>query len=190
MLSISQLAVISFFFWLNSLGEPRPHCWDIEITLRHSTRRVIGPQQRTLLDNTQHSQETDINTPSWIRTLNPSKQAAADPRLRPHGHWDRHSHATTLPYTCLTQAVKRSSLNNENWSTSEVTSRTSWIWRAVMTGWYVMIWLESVVINFKDETEEDHKARRQGNCFSDQVHWPKLLEYEAGMLTSLRRCSV
>jgi hypothetical protein len=24
-----------------------------------------------------------------IRTHDPSKRAAADPRLRPHGHWDR-----------------------------------------------------------------------------------------------------
>jgi len=24
-----------------------------------------------------------------IRTHNPSKRAAADPRFRPHGHWDR-----------------------------------------------------------------------------------------------------
>jgi hypothetical protein len=27
----------------------------------------------------------------WIRTRNPSKRSAADPRLRPLGHWDRHS---------------------------------------------------------------------------------------------------
>jgi len=27
--------------------------------------------------------------PRVIRTLNPSKQAAADPHLRPRGHWDR-----------------------------------------------------------------------------------------------------
>ena len=25
-----------------------------------------------------------------IRTRNPSKRTAADPRLGPHGHWDRH----------------------------------------------------------------------------------------------------
>ena len=30
-----------------------------------------------------------INAPGGIRTLNPSKQAAADPHLRPRGHWDR-----------------------------------------------------------------------------------------------------
>jgi hypothetical protein len=45
--------------------------------------------QRPLPDNTQHSQETDIHALVGIRTHNPSKRAAADPRLRPRGHWDR-----------------------------------------------------------------------------------------------------
>jgi len=29
--------------------------------------------------------------PSRNRTCNPSKRAAADPHLRPHGHWGRHT---------------------------------------------------------------------------------------------------
>ena len=37
-----------------------------------------------------NSQETDIHTPVGIRTNNPSKRAAAYPRLRPRGYWDRH----------------------------------------------------------------------------------------------------
>jgi len=60
-------------------------------TLRHTTLgigRVLRPTQRPLTDNTQHSQETDIHAPSWIRTHNASKQAASDPRLRPRGDWD------------------------------------------------------------------------------------------------------
>jgi hypothetical protein len=32
---------------------------------------------------------TDIHAPCGIRTHNPSKRAAEDPRLRPRGHWDR-----------------------------------------------------------------------------------------------------
>ena len=40
-------------------------------------------------DNTQHSQETDIHAPGGIRTHDPSKRAAVDRRLRPHGHGDR-----------------------------------------------------------------------------------------------------
>ena len=40
-------------------------------------------------DNTQHSQQTDIHAPGGIWTHNLSRQAAADLRLRPHGHWDQ-----------------------------------------------------------------------------------------------------
>jgi hypothetical protein len=50
---------------------------------------MISPMQRPLPDNTQHSQETDIHTPSEIRINNPNKRAAADPHVRPRGHWDR-----------------------------------------------------------------------------------------------------
>jgi hypothetical protein len=32
---------------------------------------------------------TNIHAPGGIRTRNPSKQSAADPRLRPLGHWNR-----------------------------------------------------------------------------------------------------
>jgi hypothetical protein len=34
----------------------------------------------------QHPQKTDIRAPGGVRTHNPSKGAAADPRLRPRGH--------------------------------------------------------------------------------------------------------
>jgi hypothetical protein len=40
--------------------------------------RLIGPKQRPLPDNTQHSRETHIHPSGEIRTCNPSKQAAAD----------------------------------------------------------------------------------------------------------------
>jgi hypothetical protein len=51
---------------------------------------VIIPSQEPLLDNTQHSQETNIHAPCRFRTRSPSKRAATDPRLRPRCHWDRH----------------------------------------------------------------------------------------------------
>ena len=41
------------------------------------------------LTNTQHSQQTNIHVLGGTRTRNPSKRVAADPRLRPLGHWDR-----------------------------------------------------------------------------------------------------
>jgi len=84
-----------FFSWLDSPSGPRHPVWGFLITLSQwtlwdSSGRVIGPSQGSLPDNTQHSQETDGRDPRGIRTHNPSKRAAADPRLRPHGHWDRH----------------------------------------------------------------------------------------------------
>ena len=61
----------------------------------HHTRwdcpgRVIGPTQRPLPDNTQHSKETNIHYPAGIRTHNPSQRVAVDHRLRSRGPWDRH----------------------------------------------------------------------------------------------------
>jgi hypothetical protein len=44
---------------------------------------MISPTQRPLSDNTEHSQQTDIHASGGIRIPNPSKRAAADPRLRP-----------------------------------------------------------------------------------------------------------
>jgi hypothetical protein len=63
-------------------------------TQTHHTRydssgRVISPLQRPLPDNIQHSHETDIHAFGGIRTHDPSKRAAANPSLRPRGHWDR-----------------------------------------------------------------------------------------------------
>ena len=48
----------------------------------------------SLLCNTNN---TNIQAPGKIRTRNPSKQAATDPRLRPLGYWDRHW-ATSAPW--------------------------------------------------------------------------------------------
>lgn len=42
-----------------------------------------------LPDNIQHLHETDIYAPGGIRTYNPNKRAATNPRLRLRGHWDR-----------------------------------------------------------------------------------------------------
>jgi len=48
-----------------------------------SSGPVISPTRISLPDNTQ---QTDIQAPGGIRTRNPSKQAAVDPRLRLRGH--------------------------------------------------------------------------------------------------------
>ena len=66
-----------------------------------SSGRVISPSHRLLPDNTQHSQQTDIRAPGWIRTHNLSRRAAADPRLRPRSHRDR-----KLRLFCLTKILR------------------------------------------------------------------------------------
>ena len=78
-------------------GPGPPHYRGFMITLRHMTfsrtdmdewtsyQPIAGP----VPDNTQFSQDTDIPAPGGIRTRNPSKRAAADPRLRPRGSWVR-----------------------------------------------------------------------------------------------------
>jgi len=45
--------------------------------------------ERRLPGNTPQSQQTVTRVPIGIRTRNPSKRVAEDPRLRPSGHWDR-----------------------------------------------------------------------------------------------------
>jgi hypothetical protein len=48
----------------------------------HSSGRVISPSQRSLLNNMQHSQETDIHAHGGIRTCSPNKWTAADARRK------------------------------------------------------------------------------------------------------------
>jgi hypothetical protein len=43
---------------------------------------VIGSSQGLLRDNTQRSPNTHMHAPGWIRTRNPSKRVALDPRPR------------------------------------------------------------------------------------------------------------
>ena len=57
---------------------------------------------RPLPDNTQHSQQTDINALCEIRTHNPSKRAASDLRFRPRGHWHRRpSFCCPQSFSCI-----------------------------------------------------------------------------------------
>ena len=65
--------------------------------------------QRFLIDNTQLSQETNIHAVGGIRTCNPNKRAAADPRLRPHSHWARR-----LPY-CYHAVIPAWNLEHRSW---------------------------------------------------------------------------
>jgi len=79
--------------WHYALSHTRAHSHTRTLThtLTHTQSvglfgKRIGPKQRPRPDNTQHSQETDTHVLAGMRTRNPSKRAATDPRLRPSGH--------------------------------------------------------------------------------------------------------
>ena len=57
---------------------------------------MISPSQRPLPDNTQQSQQTNIQALGGIRAHELSGRAAVDLRFRPRGHWDRQ--LPSLPY--------------------------------------------------------------------------------------------
>jgi hypothetical protein len=65
------------------------------ITLRHTPQSVgfLWTRDRPVAETStcqhKHSQETNIQAPSGIRTHDPSKRSTADPRFRPRGQWDR-----------------------------------------------------------------------------------------------------
>jgi len=89
--------VIAYFFfepWCNSPSGPRPpHYRGFTSTLRHTTLSKTPLEKWSvwlLLDNTQHSQETNIHVPGRIWTHSTNKWAAAHSCLRTHGHRDRH----------------------------------------------------------------------------------------------------
>ena len=88
---------IQFLPWRHSPSGPRPpHCRGFIITLRHTTlsRTPLDwwSARRRDLYMTTHNTHKRLTSmpPGGIRNHNASKRAAADPRLRPHGHYDRH----------------------------------------------------------------------------------------------------
>jgi len=89
--------VTCFFFFsscLDSLIGPRPLLWGSSIILRHTAlgRTPLderSARRRDLYLTTHNTHKTNIPAASGIRTRNLSKRAAADPRLRPRGHWDK-----------------------------------------------------------------------------------------------------
>jgi hypothetical protein len=73
---------------LVSSGRGFPNYSQTHHSRQDFSARGIGPSQRPLPDNTQLSQQTIIHAPCGIRTRNPSKRAAADPRLRTLAYWE------------------------------------------------------------------------------------------------------
>jgi hypothetical protein len=88
--------------WFESPSWPTPPRQGFEITHNDapqsvsSSGRVISSTQRPLPVNTQHSHETDFHDSDGIRTHNPRKRTAADPRLRPRGNCDQHAYHLRL----------------------------------------------------------------------------------------------
>ena len=98
--TINSIASILFFISLWRCDPTRVMASSFLRFLDHTQRRTIVG--RTAMDDwsarrrdlstwqyTQHSQQTNIHAPGGIRTHDPSRRAAADPRLRPRGLWDR-----------------------------------------------------------------------------------------------------
>jgi len=93
-----------FSSWLDSpCGSRPPLCLVFEITLRHTTlsRTPLEGSLTPFPDYAQHSQETGFHVPGGTRTRSPSKRAAADPHLRPHGHW----HQPLLTYRIVNHSL-------------------------------------------------------------------------------------
>jgi hypothetical protein len=66
-----------------------PHYRGFMITLRYTTLGKIALDEWSARSRDLYLTTHKIH-PGGIRTHNRSKRAAADPRLRPRGHWDRH----------------------------------------------------------------------------------------------------
>jgi hypothetical protein len=74
-------------------------------------------RQRPLSYNAQHSQEIHVHVPGGIRTSNPSKQAAADPRLRPLSR-----------YKSLTEDIQNTNPCLTDCCCCRLCTRHEWVW--------------------------------------------------------------
>jgi len=88
--------LITCFSWLeSSIGPGTFHYQaslsnsDTHHTLWNSSGRMIGPPLRLLPNNTQHTKATDNHNPDGILNRNLNMRAAAGPRHRSPGYWNR-----------------------------------------------------------------------------------------------------
>jgi hypothetical protein len=81
-LSVKMLKIVLFSVVWFCCSEPVDH--------RPLSVRLLWTRDRPVTETStlQHLQQTNIHAPGGIRTRNPSRRAAADPRLRQLGHWD------------------------------------------------------------------------------------------------------
>ena len=97
---------------------------------------MISSSQRPLPGNTQHSQQTDIHAPGGIRTHDLSRWAALDLRLRPRGHWDRH---TEIVYWA--QRSKQAKITHDRQCTYNVPHRRVRATIVVVVNQYYITWV-------------------------------------------------
>jgi hypothetical protein len=69
-------------------------------------------RRRDLYLTTQTLTRDKHSCPRWVRTDDPSKRSAADPRLRPCGHWDRIFYVLTTIQFIAQQALQLTALYN------------------------------------------------------------------------------
>jgi len=74
-----------------------------------SSDRVFSSTQKPLPANKQHSQQKNIHATFGIRTHNPRKRAAADPRLSSRGNCDR----TRVIYFCYVMNLLQLQISTE-----------------------------------------------------------------------------
>jgi len=109
---------VFFFFCCGAAirrGSRPPHsCGFLDHTQRRTTvgrtplDEWISSSQKSLPDNTQHSQQTNLHAPGGIRTHDLNRRTAAELCLRPRGRWDQQLHACT-GYKILVPESPRSS---------------------------------------------------------------------------------
>jgi hypothetical protein len=82
---LNRNSILLFFHspqWARTSSLSRRHDHTQTHHIRYdSSGRVISPTQRPLRDNAQHLQESDIHATGGMRTRNPGKQVAPNPRL-------------------------------------------------------------------------------------------------------------
>jgi hypothetical protein len=100
-------ANVKTVLWPDSPRGPRPPNYrGFIITIRHNKLGWTPLDEwsacrRDVYLTTHHSEEGDVHAPGGIRTRNPSKWTAADPRPRPYSYCDRRSFEDTSVTTCI-----------------------------------------------------------------------------------------
>ena len=95
-------------------GPGPPHSRGLYITYNDASQSVallwtsdqpVAETSNFTTHNT-HNRQTSM-FPGGIRTHNPSKRAAADPRLRPRGYWDRHGQFSYAKLNLIAEVQRR-----------------------------------------------------------------------------------